>query len=182
MSTDSPGFYGRLARWVMHHRGATLALTSLVTAVAIFFMQRLTLDSDILKLMPKEDPSTIALEKLDQEEGGVNVFTLAIQGEDRPAREAYVEKLAAKMEALPEVDYVLYKLDPQSALRFGVLQVPLEDLTLIRDRLNGALAMGAGAANPFIAGTLFNFGPITQKLESSAEGFSLSTPDLTRLL
>ncbi|HNH46870.1 MAG TPA: hypothetical protein PKY30_07525, partial [Myxococcota bacterium] len=68
MSTDSPGFYGRLARWVMHHRGATLALTSLVTAVAIFFMQRLTLDSDILKLMPKEDPSTIALEKLDQEE------------------------------------------------------------------------------------------------------------------
>jgi uncharacterized protein len=182
MSTDSPGFYGRLARWVMHHRGATLALTGLVTAVAVFFMQRLTLDSDILKLMPKEDPSTIALEKLDQEEGGVNVFTLAIQGEDRPAREAYVEKLAAKMEALPEVDYVLYKLDPQSALRFGVLQVPLEDLTLIRDRLHGALAMGAGAANPFIAGTLFNFGPITQKLESSSAGFSLSTPDLTRLL
>lgn len=182
MNTESLGYYGRLARWLMHNRGATLAVVGLVTLISAFFMTKLHINSDILALMPKDDPSTQALSKLDQEEGGINVLTLAFAGDDLPVRDAFMDELATRLQALPEVDYILYKLDPQTALRIGVLQVPMEDLTLLRDRLKTALSMGSMAANPFIAGRLFDFGPLTDKLAAAGEGLKLSNDHLARMI
>ena len=65
MHTEQLGFYGRLARWVMHHRGVTVAVIALITLVSGFFTTHLRINSDILALMPQDDPSTIALAKID---------------------------------------------------------------------------------------------------------------------
>jgi predicted RND superfamily exporter protein len=176
------GFFGKLALWVMHHRAITIAVLGVVTAIAVFFMARLKVDSDILKLMPADDPTTIALAKLDEEEGGINILTLAFQCEDLSVRDAFMDELVARLEALDSIDYVLYKLDPQTALRLGILQVPKDDLVVLRDRLNAALSMGPAAANPFIAGRLFDFGPLTEKLANSGGGLALSDKDLARIV
>lgn len=183
MTPYVPGFYGRLARAVMRNRALTTLVVTLITAVAAFFMLRLRVDSDILALMPQDEPSTQALRKLDHDEGGVNVLTIAVEGEDKAKREAFMNDLQGRLQALPEVDYVVWQLDPEIAWKVGVLQVPVEDLTNLRDRLRAALQLGPAIANPFIAARVLDLGPMTEKLNASASGFSLSAqPDFSRMI
>lgn len=181
-NTAEIGLYGRFARYVIHHQGVTLGLLAVATLIAGIFMARLRIDSDILTLMPEDDPSTAALRELDHAEGGVNLLTIGVDGEDKTKRDAFLAELVARLEALPEVDYAMHRLESREALRIGALQLPKEDLVTLRDRLNTALAMGASATNPFIASRLFDFGPLTDRLAGAGEGLSLSTGSAARLV
>lgn len=183
MSSHSSGFYGRLARWVMANPRLTIAITVLVTVLSALSMTRLRIDNDLLALMPEDAPSTKALKRLDIEEGGANVLTIAVEAEDTTKREAFLVDLEGRLEALPDVDYVIWRLDPGLAWHVGLLQVPLEDLTNLRDRLRAALQLGPAIANPFIAARVLDLGPLTDKLASAGGGFTLSTANgVTRML
>jgi predicted RND superfamily exporter protein len=178
MSAHPPGFYGRLARWVLGHRVATLALLAIVTLLAATFAVRLRVDSDILTLMPEDEPSTQALKRLDEQEGGINFLTIAVDAQDTTKRDAYLADLSGRLEAMPEVDYVLYELDPAVAFRLGLLQVPQNDLLLIRDRLRSAVALGPAALSPFISARLLgDLGPLTTKLQSASQPIQLNSGD-----
>ena len=167
------GFYGRLARWVLGHRVQTIWGVVLVTVVAGFFASRLHVDSDILSLMPSDEPSTQALRRLDQAEGGVNVLTISVDAEDPAERDAYLEGLQKRLEAVPGTDYVLWKLAPDLAWQIGVLQIPVVELEQIRDRLRGALSLGPAIANPFIAGRVLDLGPMTERLAQAGDEVKL---------
>lgn len=163
---------------VLRHRGATLAIVAFVTVLAAFFAVGLKVDSDILELMPEDEPSTQALKRLDKQEGGINFLTIAVDAEDREKRDAYLADLAGRLRALPEVDYVLYELDPAVAFRLGLLQVPQADLEIIRDRLRSAIALGPAALSPFISARLLgDLGPLTTKLQSAAQPILLNSGD-----
>lgn len=177
MQTTAPGFYGRLARWVLRHRGAVVGVVLAMSAVAAFFAARLEVDSDILALMPPDEPTTQALKRLDQEEGGVNVLTIAVDSEDPAKRDAFLDELAERLERHPQVDYVLWKLDPDMAFRLGMLQVPVDDLAKIRDRLRAALSLGPAIANPFMASTVLDLGPLTDRLARAGERVSLTSSE-----
>ncbi len=166
-SAHQPGLYGRLARGVLRNRTLTLVLLSVATVLAAFFAVRLRVDSDILALMPQEEASTQALARLDREEGGVNFLTIAVEAEDEGRRDAWLADVGAKIQALPEVDYVLWQIDQDVAFRLGLLQIPTADLVTIRDRLQAAISMGPAAANPFIAARLLDLGPLTQRLQAT---------------
>ncbi|MFZ5479004.1 MAG: efflux RND transporter permease subunit [Myxococcota bacterium] len=170
-----PGFYGRLARFVLAHKRMVLAATLLVTVIMGVFASRLRVDSDILALMPQEEASTKALKALDQEEGGINFLTIAVDADDADKRDAFMRDLSRRLEGLDEVEYVLWSLDPDVAWRLGLLQIPVEDLATIRDRLKAALTLGPAIANPFIAARLLDLGPLTAKLQEAGKGFSLTS-------
>ena len=167
-SAHPPGLYGRLARAVLRRRTPTLAVLALASLFAAFFAVRLRVDSDILSLMPQDEPSTQALAKLDAEEGGVNYLTVAVESDDATARDAWLADVSARIEALPEVNYVLWRVEPEVAFRLGLLQIPTADLVTIRDRLQAAIALGPAASNPFIAARLLDLGPLTQRLQGDA--------------
>ncbi len=178
MTAHPPGPYGRLAQYVLRHRGQTLAFIAIVTMLAAIFAVRLRVDSDILGLMPEDEPSTQALKRLDEQEGGINFLTIAVDAEDQAKRDLFLADLAERLRALPEVDYVLYELDPAVAFRLGLLQVPISDLELIRDRLRSAVALGPAALSPFISGRLLgDLGPLTERLQSAAQPIKLNSGD-----
>jgi hypothetical protein len=178
MTSSTPGFYGRLARWVLAHRTATLVFVAVCTVLAAIATTFLKVDSDILALMPQDEPSTQALERLDKQEGGINFLTIAVDADDTATRDAFMKDLAGRLEAMPDqVDYVLYELDPNIAFRLGLLQVPLTDLTVMRDRLRAALALGPAATNPFIAARLLDLGPMTAKLQDADKPLGLGAGD-----
>ncbi|MFN7143660.1 MAG: hypothetical protein ACK4YP_07795, partial [Myxococcota bacterium] len=156
-----------MARAVLRNRTVTLAALAVLTVIASFFAVKLRVDSDILALMPQDEPSTQALKRLDEQEGGINFLTVAVEAEDAARRDAWLADVAEKIEALPEVDYVLYRLEPDVAFRLGLLQVPTSDLVTIRDRLQAAIALGPAAANPFIAARLLDLGPLTERLKGA---------------
>ena len=144
MSDVATGFYGRLAAWVMTHRRLTFLLLAVASLVSGVLAARLRVDSDILALMPDDDPTTQALRQLDKEEGGVNVLTLAFASKDPAARTSYMEDIDSKLSALPDVDYVLWRVDDALTYRIGLLQLSPDDLGLIRDRVRGDTVLSEG--------------------------------------
>lgn len=170
-----PGFYGRLARLVMQHRALTVLIVAVVSVVAAICATRLRVDSDILSLMPQEEATTRALQRLDKEEGGINFLTIAVDGETPEARDAFMRELAERLQKLPEVEYVLWELDQDVAWRVGLLQIPAEDLGVIRDRVRAALSLGPAVSNPFIAARLLDLGPLTERLQGAGEGLKLTS-------
>lgn len=176
-------FYGRLAARVLRHRGVTLAALAAVTLVAAAFATKVKIDSDILHLMPQDDPNTQALARLDAEEGGVNVLTIAAEADEPQERDALLRDLQTRVQQLPEVDYVLYELDADTTFKLGLLQMPVEDLATIRDRVRGALTQGVALLNPFFAAQALNLGPITAKLsEGGSELKMVSKSGVGRML
>lgn len=177
MKHEPLGFYGRLATWVMLHRRLAGGVIAVLTLLTGLFALRLRVDSDILSLMPEDDASTKALRRLDEEEGGVNVLTIAVQSKDEAARTAFLEGLDARISALPDVDYVLWRVDDDLAYRLGLLQLSPDDLALIRDRVRGALSLGSAIANPFVAARVLDLGPLTDKLNTERGGLELVNKD-----
>ncbi len=173
MSYTPRGFYGRLARWVLDHKLLLLLLLAAVSAVAAGFASRVRVDSDILHLMPSEEPSTKALASLDAEEGGVNVLTIAAEAEDPVARDAFMGELQGLLEADPDVDYVLYRIDPDTAFKLGLLSLSVEELTTIRDRVQSATTLGSALANPLIAASVLDLGSLTEKLQQGDDDLKL---------
>jgi hypothetical protein len=145
-STHQLGFFGKLARAVLANRAATVVFLVLTTIIAGYFTSKLHVDSDILTLMPEDEPSTKALKRLDEEEGGVNFLTIAVEAEDKEKRDAFLGDLAGRLRALPDTEYVLYELDPDTTFRIGILQLPTSDLVTIRDRLQAAIALGCSTS------------------------------------
>lgn len=176
-STHQLGFFGKLARAVLANRAATVVFLVLTTIIAGYFTSKLHVDSDILTLMPEDEPSTKALKRLDEEEGGVNFLTIAVEAEDKEKRDAFLGDLAGRLRALPDTEYVLYELDPDTTFRIGILQLPTSDLVTIRDRLQAAIALGPAASNPFIAARLLDLGPLTDRLGTTPMPLSLGGSD-----
>ncbi len=183
MDQSSPtGPFGRLARQVLRHRRWAVVLVLLALALAGWSASRLAVDSNLLVLLPQDEPTIQALERIQGEGGGLNVVTVAADGEPEAAR-ALLADIEARLAGSERVAHTLLGLDPELSWRLGLLQLQPAELESIRDRLRGALALGPAIANPFIAGSLLDLGPMTRRLQqASAERMLLSENGLQRLL
>lgn len=173
MSYTPQGFYGRLARRVIQNQAALIGILAVVSLVAGYFGSKVRVDSDILHLMPAEEPSTQALARLDEEEGGVNTLSIATEAEDPAERDAFMTELQAALEVNPDVDYVLYGFSPETTTKLGLLQLPVEDLTTIRDRVRTAVTLGSALSNPLVAASVLDLGPVTEKLKNAGADLKL---------
>jgi uncharacterized protein len=172
-----PGFYGRLARFVLARKAFVLVTVAILSVVAGWFTSRLRVDSDILALMPQDEPSTAALKALDEEEGGINFLTIAVESDDPAKRDAFMNDLQRRLEQHDEVQYVLWSLDPTVARKIGLLQLSREDLETLRFRLRTALSLGPAISIPFNAALVLDLGPLTEKLQSMGQGISLTSAE-----
>ncbi|MCB9743577.1 MAG: MMPL family transporter [Alphaproteobacteria bacterium] len=174
--------FGRWGRFVLHHRKAVRAVVIALTVLGVICASRLSVDSYILRLMPQDDPSVVALNQLVEEEGGVNFVTIAVRGEPEATHD-YLDALEATLEAEPTVDYAVHDIEDELAWRLGLLRLSPEELRSIRDRLDGALSLGPAITNPFIASRLLDLGPMTEKLDSAdARAGLMSSDGMERLV
>lgn len=182
MSGSSPGFYGRLAAAVMDRPWTTILILFLACVAAVGLITRLRLDPDLVRLLPENDPTTIAIQEIQASEGSVNLVTITMRGPDPERLESFMRDLQARMDAMPEVQFTLYKLDPELAWRIGLLNIPAEDLARIRDRIRGALALGPAIQNPFVAGQWLDLGSLTDRLKGGESFGGFASPEGTARL
>lgn len=174
--------FGRWALFILRNHRAATAVVALLTLLALAAASRLTVNSDLLALMPPKDPAIIALRALESEEGGVNLVTVTVRGE-RAATKPFLNDLQAALEADDKVDYAVHDIDDELAWRLGVLTFSQEELVSVRERLQGALSLGPAVANPFIAARLLDLGPMTEKLGGAdARSGLMSNGDMERLV
>lgn len=167
VSAHPTHFFARYARWVLAHPRAVALMVLLLSLLAAALVSQLTVNTNLLALLPEEDPVTQAIRKINDEEGGANIVSLAVKGDDPEALDAWMRALAVDLEAVEGVDYVLYDLEPGLAWQLGLLQLTPAELTLLTERLTGAIAMGPAAANPFVAAKLLDLGPLTERLAAA---------------
>lgn len=174
--------FGRLGLFVLRHPTGARALIGLLTVVALLLATRLRVESDLLSLLPSDEPEIAALKALEAEEGGVNLVTVTVRGEPANTRE-FLTELQVKLEADERVDYALYDIDDELAWRLGVLSLSTTELEAVRDRLIGALSLGPAITNPFISARLLDLGPMTERLkQADARGSLMSVNGLERLV
>lgn len=161
-----PGFFGRLAASVLARPGRWVALLAALTLGAVALATQLTVNPNMLELLPPEHPTSQAISRLNAEEGGTNLVTITVQGSDPAELDAWMRELESRAGAMEGVDYAVYSVPEELAFRLGVLQLSPEEGATIRDRLKGAVALGPTAANPFVAGRLLDLGPLTAKLNA----------------
>lgn len=174
--------FGRVAQFVMHRRKPTIIVLVLSLLIAFAGASKLTIDTNLLSLMPAEEPFIQALHQLEQAGSGMNLLTINVRGPDDDVK-AFLGDLARDLEASDNVEHAIFDLDPELCWRIGMLQLPPDELKTIRDRVQGALALGPAGANPLIAGRLFDLGPLTDKLTRADCAAMLKTESgLTRMV
>ena len=167
--------FGHLARFVLRHSKAVAWVVAALTLLSLGLASRLEVDSNILTLMPDDDPVIRSLNELEEQEGGVTLMTVAVSGEPE-ATAAMLSELSRVLEASDRVDYALWTIEDELAWRLGVVNLQSGELEEIRDRLKGALALGPQIANPFIAGRLLALGPLTQQLQEADARQAITSP------
>ena len=157
--------FGRLARWVLRNRKAVAIGYLVLTVVSLGFASTLTVDSDVLNLMPDTDAASQNLKALNEAEGGLNLVSIAVAGEPKDTR-AFLLELQAELEQHPEfVNYAVYDVDDGLALRLGLAHLESQTLVEMRNRLSTAVASGKTMANPIVASRLLSLGPMTEQLK-----------------
>ncbi len=175
--------FGRLAVFVLSHQVATVvSVVGLVLASVVLVITNLGIDSDLLRLLPEETETVVSMRHFDDVGMETRRHSLAVRGDPTAVRPFYEELETSLMES-GIVRYVLFDVEPDLKKRLGLLQLPRSDLESIRDRLRGALALGRGASNPFVAASLFDLGPLTDRFSRLDSGEMLfSDGDVSQMV
>ncbi len=160
------GPFGKLAVFVLARRRTVALVVALLTVLCAVVGIPPRVDTDLMALLPSDDPTVAALVRLHQEEGGANLVTLAFEGEDE-ALEETLDSLGEQFSALPTIRYALHDIDADLAQRIGLLQLEPEELHELSARVHGALAISP--APPAVYGPLMEMGPLTERIEKLSE-------------
>ena len=175
--------FGQLARWSIQHRRLVVVVVVLITLVNLVLASRLSVDSNTINLLPDSEPSTAALQELNRIEGGVTTLSITVGGGTEEGRHQWLEQLGASLEALPEFHYTYHQMETELVWRVGLMQLTPAELSEIRDRLKGAIALGPAVMNPFVAQRLMALGPLTDRLRTASYKARLSPAEgMSRLI
>ncbi len=127
---------GRLASLAARRPVGTLLLTLLVTVAAVFPARRLTLNADLMGLLPESFESVKALRAVKDRFGGFGYVAVVASGGSPGALTSFVDDLAPKLQALPTIRYVDHKR-PQAFFEQRFLYfMSLEDLDELEERIS----------------------------------------------
>ena len=114
-------FLQRLALFARRRYHAVFAVFAVLTALSIFLTLRLTFETDMLSLLPRNDPAVQTyIETL--EDFGSNTYLLVAiripEGRIPDPYEQLADDLAARLAKLPELKSVQHRIgDPEELLR-----------------------------------------------------------------
>jgi len=180
------GLFGKIALWVLGHRRLTAVSTLMVFVVSVILGFPPKVDSDILTMLPPDKPVIAATKKLNEEEGGVAFLLLAFNSLDDNADASvmttFMRGLEERVKTVEGVEYAIHDVDPDLALKLGLMNLEKSDVQQLSNRLKGALALGP-ALNPMVLGPLLDMGPVSERLSEAQEmSFLASTATHGRLL
>ncbi|MEE2750448.1 MAG: MMPL family transporter [Myxococcota bacterium] len=169
-------FFGRIAALVLRNRRATAWSILGLVGCCVALATTLKVNPSIWFLLPEDEPTVVALQELEANDGRFALITLTVRGEKEDAQ-AFFGDLQGAFENDERIRSSFFDIDESLAWRLGLLQFELSDLAAIRDRIRGALVLGPAVANPFVSASLLDLGPMTQRLKEGALDLPLNTKD-----
>jgi uncharacterized protein len=173
--------FERYTRWILAGTSRGLWLVGVLSVFSLLCATQLKINPNILDLLPAEEPTTIAVRKLNAEEGEVGTLTIGLKGEEQAVLDA-LAFLATRFKALDSVEYAVYDIPEEWKARLGPLQLSTSELKHLRGRIQQGLSLGPAAMSPMISGQLFDLGPLTEKLLHQEKNLSFGRGGVYRLL
>lgn len=173
--------FERYTRWILLHPKKTLVRTIFLVVLCLGFASKLKVNTNILELLPPNEPSTLAVKKLQAEEGEIGTLTIAVKGSEEDVKNVFKE-MEKHFEESDMVSYAAYDVPAEWKEKIGILQLNTTELKHLKSRLQQALALGGAALNPMVGAQLFDLGPLTEKLAVNTEQLSFGDDDVYRLL
>ena len=179
------GLFGKIALWVLRHRRLTGVSTLLVFVTALILGIPPKVDSDILTMLPPDKPVIAATKQLNEEEEALPsllAFNSLDENAEASVMTSFMRNLEERVKGVDGVEYAIHDVDPDLALKLGLMNLEKSDVRQLSNRLKGALALGP-ALNPMVLGPLLDMGPISERLSAAQEmSFLASTATHGRLL
>ena len=176
--------FGRTAALILKKRALAFSAIIGVIAVAILLVTtRLGLDSNLLSLLPQDEPVVESIHRFQERGSKLERMTLAVEGEDEIV-DAFFADVTDRLENTGLVDYTFYRLDDELAQRLGAVQPSVRELSRVRENLRAALTLGRGAA--LLQGMVFSAGASddlgTSDLQQGRDARSLFEVEGTRTM
>ncbi|HEY6000023.1 MAG TPA: MMPL family transporter, partial [bacterium] len=142
--------YAALARFICRtawrHPWRWVALVVLVSAPAAWQASHLSVDSDLIRLLPRSSPASVLTKQLDPVVSDGGAFVLMLEGDDRARLLQALHAAADRVAALPEVSSFQYRWPVDFFRTWRYLLIPNDYVRRIGDEV---LAWEA-KVNPFV--------------------------------
>ena len=167
---SSSNFFAWLARAVIRFPKHFIGGMVVLTLFALMSATQLVVDPNIIKLLPKDEPATKELLRINEEEGGTHFFKhLITRRKHGTTRGKNCTDCCSSAEK-SNIDYVLYNLSdvhPKHRLQLALMRASSKDLSQLDVRLQQAIALGPSMLSPMIASSLFDLGPLSDRIAQS---------------
>lgn len=170
----SHSLFRRWVLWIVDHVRQTWSIVGLCILLSLIAASFMQINTNILELLPPDEPTTLAVKRLQQEDGKLGALTIGVKGDTEDVH-IVLDDLQARFESSEMVEFAVYEIPQEWQQRLGLLQLTVPELRDLETRLQSGLALGPAASNPMLASQLFALGPLTEKL-ANADGV-LPTPD-----
>ncbi len=138
------GLMQRLARYAQRHYYQVFLVTAVLLAISGVLISRLRFDTDVLNLLPKNDPALNAYISTLADFGTFDylLITVAIpEGTAVDPYEAFADALAPRLAEIPEIEAVEHRIDDPEKLIEGFLPQAMlfvsdEDRTAVAKKLS----------------------------------------------
>jgi hypothetical protein len=153
--TTSSGWRGRLERGLgslamrnYRHPWWALAGALVLTVLGAFFARGLSLDANLVSLLPRSFQSVQDVHELEQRFGGMGWVVVVGEGAEPEALRRFADELAPKLEALPGIRFVEVKRPSSFFVERALYFLSLEDLNEVERRLSARIRWEKERANP----------------------------------
>ncbi|WP_224367915.1 efflux RND transporter permease subunit [Hyalangium versicolor] len=150
LSARFEGWIGALAALTHRKPWQALLLTAVLTALGTWYSGTLTLNADLVGLLPKSFPSVQDLDKLRKRFGGQGYVVVVGIGGDQDNLKRFADEMAPKLAQLSEIRYVHYQRPRNFFEEHALYYVDVPDLKLLQDRLEARITWEKEQANPLV--------------------------------
>lgn len=111
----------------------------LVTVVSVLLAARLRVDSDLRRLLPRDHPVVLNLERIEETFGSTGSVNIVLRDGDAEARHALTEAIAARFEGHPQLRDVDYQLPSEFFTQHALYYLTDQELEELDERIQAWL-------------------------------------------
>jgi hypothetical protein len=139
---------GALADYNYRHPWMALGIALALSVLGVFFARGLSLDANLVSLLPQSFQSVKDLGELEKRFGGLGWVAVVGEGADPEALRRFADDMAPQLEALPDIRFVESKRPGPFLQEHALYFLSLEDLLQVEQRIDARLTYEKQRANP----------------------------------
>ncbi|RMD94358.1 MAG: hypothetical protein D6813_02360 [Calditrichaeota bacterium] len=142
-------------RWIYKYYRSILITAFVLALIGGYLASKLSLESDLSRLLPESFESVKALHKIEKEIGGVGNLRIIIETKDFEAAKSFADSLAPRLLASPYVNYIEYKNDVKFYKKNALLLLEKDELDSLYAAIQRKIEREKQKLNPLFVEDLF---------------------------